>query len=491
MKPGFEALRSGAFRFALIFALAFATCSALLLLAVEHAISHYAVEAGEGALKSETAILLSEDNEGGRASLLRAIDRHRRAGGNDAFRYRLIDGAGHVLVNDLGPWPTRTGWGSVAVRESDARSAAKFETFKSLGVTLADGGVLTVAGDTYDILDLRARLDRFMIAAGLAITLFALLGGYLAGGMFIRRLGRVNAAIGRVMAGHVEERLPMIGISREFDLLSSNLNAMLDRIEGLVEGLRQVTTDIAHDLRTPLSRLRQHLEGMRASGRDDAAIASAIRQTDEILAIFRALLRIGSFEGGDGRQYFTPVDLSEVLDRVVAALQPVAEDRNKVLTANIAPDCLVVGDGELLAQMLINLIDNAIRHTPPGTRIAAMLDRADSDLVMTISDDGPGIPEAERGKVLTRFYRLDRSRHMPGAGLGLSMVSAIAALHWFSLELRDSGPGLTVRLTCPPAPPLARRKSAVITETVAEVPEKTSGIGAGSSPVATSTRWRA
>ncbi len=448
--PWLSGFRSGAFRFAFLLALASAVGASLLLVVVERSISQYAIAATEGGLRSEAAILQGEDREGGRPKLLAAIALHRRAGGDEAFRYQLVDGAGRLLVNDMGASAPRAGWGYVAIRDDPQEPGSDVEMLKSLGVPLADGGVLVVATDTYDIQELRRRLDRFTIIAGVGITLIALIGGYLIGGLFMRRLDRVNDAIGRVMAGNVAERLPTIGISREFDLLSTNLNAMLDRIGTLLDGLRQVTTDIAHDLRTPLSRLRQQLEAtrdMRDAGLYEASIESAIEQTDEILSIFRALLRIGTLEGGDGRQYFTLLNLSDLADRVVAAHQPVAEDEGKRLISEHEPGLLVVGDGELLAQMITNLVDNAIRHTTTGSRIVSKLERVDDIIVATISDDGPGIPADERVHVLTRFYRLDRSRNLPGAGLGMSLAAAIATLHHAHLELLDNCPGLRVQVT--------------------------------------------
>lgn len=454
-----KGLRSGAFRFALALAVAFAASAILLLVVVERSISSYAVAATEGGLKSESAILQGEEREGGRTDLLKAIDRHRRAGGEEAFRYQLMDGAGHTLVNDLGNNAAKLGWGTAQVRDDPSRQErTERETLKSFGVPLADGGELIVATDTYDIQELRRSLDRFTIMAGVGITLVALIGGYLTGGLFMRRLERVNEAIARIMGGNVAERLPTIGISPEFDELSSNLNRMLDRMSALMEGLRQVSTDIAHDLRTPLTRLRQQLEATHESGTIavyEAGIDNAVAQIDEILAIFRALLRIGTLEGGDGRQRFAIVDLSEVLARVVSAHQPVAEDYGKILLGDFDPGAWIEGDAELLAQMLTNLIDNAIRHTPRGTEIVAALARIGGTVVASISDTGPGIPKEERANVLTRFYRLDRSRNLPGAGLGMALVAAIASLHNVQLEVLDNAPGLRVCLTFRAVDPMA------------------------------------
>ena len=450
--------RSGAFRFALLLALAFAACAALVLFVVERSISRYARAATEGGLRTEAAILQDHDREDGRDNLRKEIARHRQAGGDEGFFFQLSDRNGHMVVNDLDQSVARLGIGTVTIRDDDHK-----EKLESLGVPLADGAVLVVATDSYDILEVRNRLGWITVLAGITITAFALAGGYVTGGLFMRRLERVNEAIGRVVAGNFAQRLPTIGISREFDLLTTNLNVLLDRIAALMDGLRQVTTDIAHDLRTPLTRLRQQLEAVldargargvldaRGAAHYEASIESAIAQTDEILGIFRALLRIGTMEGGDGRQHFAAVDMSEVMGRVVAAHEPVAEDAGKTLVGDHQPGVFVVGDADLIAQMLTNLIDNAIRHTPAGSRIVSRIEASGDHVIATIGDNGPGIPADERTNVLARFYRLDRSRNLPGAGLGMSLAAAIATLHHAQFDLLDNRPGLSVRITFPAA----------------------------------------
>jgi signal transduction histidine kinase len=449
-----EIFRSGAFRFALLLAFVFAAGSLLLLWTVESSISRYAREAVAGSLQSEAAILSSEDREGSRKDLLTAIQRHRHSAREQQFLYLLQDASGKILVNDLGKGRAGLGWGTVSIAddESGTNHESGIEQLKSLGTRLSDGSLLVIATDAFDVQELRHRLNLFTMWGGIGISLFALVGGYLVGGLFMRRLDRVNESVSRIMEGNLSERLPTIGMSREFDVLSANLNRMLGRIGALMEGMRQVSTDIAHDLRTPLSRLRQHLEATRESASIesyDAGVELAIAQADNILTIFRALLRIGSLEGGIGRQRFAVVDLSEIMNRVYLAYQPVAEDQGKMLVANHMPEITVQGDGELLAQMFTNLIDNALGHTPAGTQIVSTLSLCNGLVTASIADNGPGIPASERSNVLARFYRLDRSRNMPGSGLGLALVAAIASLHEIRVSLEDNAPGLRVKLEFP------------------------------------------
>jgi signal transduction histidine kinase len=446
-------LQSGAFRFSLLLAFVFAVGSLLLLWIVESSISRYAEQAIASSLQSEAAILSSEDREGGRSALLTALQRHRQSAREQQFLYSLRSPGGNVLLSDFGAASARLGWGTVSIVDDDAKMGQNgVEQLRSFGVRLSDGSQLVVATDAYDVQDLRRRLVLFTIVGGAMITLLALAGGYFVGGLFMRRLDKVNESLEQIMAGDLTERLPTIGISQEFDLLSINLNRMLDRIASLMDGLRQVSTDIAHDLRTPLSRLRQHLEATRGSAsidRYDAGVEMAITQTDEILGIFRALLRIGVLEGGVGRQRFGTVDLSEIMNRVYLAYQPVAEDQEKQLDVRHDSNVMVQGDRELLAQLFTNLIDNALNHTPPGTRIWSQLFVRNGQVVVSICDDGPGIPIKERINVLGRFYRLDRSRSLPGSGLGLALVAAIAALHEAKLTLEDNRPGLCVEIVFP------------------------------------------
>lgn len=443
----FSTLRSGAFRLALFFAAVFAVGAVALVVAVDVAVSRYAEQVTTDTLVTEATRLQGEDQHEGRRAVVEAI----RSAKGDAreFRYALIDPSAARLEGDLPSAPI--GWSSVKIAEraspGDPPDAAS--DMRTYGVTLRDRSRLIVGSDSYDVAELRDWLNTVALWTGIGITLLALGAGYLIASIFVRRLDRINATAQVVMEGHLSERLPVMDMGPEFDRLSVNLNRMLERIEALMTGMRQVSTDIAHDLRTPLTRLRQRLEAARESPSLEThrhAIDDATSQVDEILAVFRALLRIESLEAGIGTDRFKPVDLSDVLLRVATAYQPAIEDQAKALQLSIEPDISVEGDAELLAQMFNNLIENALVHTPEHTLITVDLRRKANAVVAIVSDNGPGIPTGEQSNVLQRFYRLEASRSLPGAGLGLSLVAAVANLHCAELSITDNNPGLTIAI---------------------------------------------
>jgi signal transduction histidine kinase len=238
------------------------------------------------------------------------------------------------------------------------------------------------------------------------------------------------------------------GTHDEIDQLVSSLNAMLSRIQQLMDGLRQVSSDIAHDLRTPLGRLRQHLEDARARATTtadyDAATDAAIEEADELLETFSALLRIAQVEAGAQKRGFTEVDLSDLVTSVGEAYQPAAEDSQHTLDYQIDDGIRLTGDRQLLAQMISNLVENALRHTQAGSTVSLALRKSSTGFEIEVADNGPGIPETEHGRVFDRFYRLDRSRSTAGSGLGLALVKAIAGLHGLTIRLEDRKPGLGV-----------------------------------------------
>jgi signal transduction histidine kinase len=448
--PVFRTIRSGPFRLALLFAAIFAVGSILLVIAVETAVASYAQQVTADTLTTEAGRLAVIARKTGTVGVANAI-RERATSPQAAFRYLLTDKAGLRLAGDLPPSADKVGWNTIDIAEPAVAGDPADEPapMKTYGIVLPGSARLVVGSDVYDVQELREWLDTVALWSGIGITLLALIAGYVIAAIFTRRLERLNLAVNTIMAGRLEQRVPVIGMDGEFDRLSANLNRMLDRIEALMMGVRQVSTDIAHDLRTPISRLRQHLESVvtdQGAPVPQRVIEEALTQIDGIMTIFGALLRIGTIEAGAGRARFKPVDLSEIMERVLLAYQPVAEDSGKTLTGAIHPGILVDGDADLLAQMFINLIENALTHTPADAAVTLDLQAEGDTIVAEVSDNGPGIPVEERENVLKRFYRLDGSRTENGAGLGLALAAAIAELHGTHLSLNDASPGLHVRL---------------------------------------------
>jgi signal transduction histidine kinase len=244
----------------------------------------------------------------------------------------------------------------------------------------------------------------------------------------------------------------LTGAGDEFDRLSGDINLMLDRISELMDGVRQVSNAIAHDLRTPLARLRGRLEAaLRDSDSPErfrATAEAALQELDQVVRIFEALLRIAEIEAGHRRAAFAPVDAAALAADVAELYQPLAEQRGLALEVDLAP-ATCTGDRTLVAQALANLVDNAIKHARPGGHVRVRSATREGSVELVVEDDGPGIPEGERDKVVRRFYRLEPSRGTPGSGLGLSLVVSVARLHGGRLDLEDAGPGLRARLVLP------------------------------------------
>lgn len=452
----FSPFRSGAFRFALMMAAIFAIGATALLILVEHAVSQYATEVANDNIAAEVAVLRDESRTAGMTETIRAVVRRENAVREHQLRYLVVDKDGNYLAGSLPAAVARLGWHNVALTNRDPRTDDGAETISltALGARLDNGAMVVVASDRSDLDELRWALGTSSALFGVLITALALLGGFAVGRMFLRRLDGVNRSVERIMHGSLTERLPTIGMSPEFDELSANLNRMLAQIEALMEAMRQVSTDIAHDLRTPLTRLRQRLEAVKESvcgSPVEQQVEGALGQIDDILGVFRALLRISSLEAGSGRQRIAQVDLTSLVLAIVDAYRPVAEDAAHVLSGSIEPNIFGRADPEMLAQAITNLIENAIIHTPAATRISVELAPKADGVALIVADDGPGVPASERKRILDRFYRLDNSRGTPGVGLGLALVSAVTSIHGGRLTITDNHPGLRTELFLPNA----------------------------------------
>lgn len=288
---------------------------------------------------------------------------------------------------------------------------------------------------------------------GWATAIAAILS--IAGGTFLatrvqQRLDTIASTMMSVSNGALTARIPLTGNDDDIDTVSAQVNAALERLAGLVEGMRQVSSDIAHDLKTPLNRLHIALEAI-ARKKDDAYIsddlAEAQSEIESINATFEALLRIAQIEAGARKERFTRIDLNAVVEKIADIYEEVAADQGKTLKATRAgKPAFVMGDADLLTQLFANLVENALRHCPAGTTIEINVAASAGAVSAEVRDDGPGIPEEEREKVFRRLYRMDKSRSTPGSGLGLSMTKAIADLHDADIKLHDAAPGLRVAL---------------------------------------------
>ena len=431
--------------YALVFALSIAALSGVVWFAAEQAIRGQIAES----VRRE-AIALSDEARATDAATAALLVERRLTRGRSSF-YLLQSPFGAAIAGNIEPVAPLVGPFESRIELVPPRGATQAlpEIREVIGyAALASDGTLAIAADGVEKLDAakRAILTAFAVA-GLASLLLAGAGGLLISRGFLRRIEAINRTAGAVMAGRLDARVPARPEGDEIDALGLNLNAMLERIHALMDNLKQVSSDVAHDLRTPLARLRQNLETAREDARTEpqfrAAIDAALGETDALLDTFAALLRIAQIESQARRAAFAPVDLSAVLRLAADTYAAVAEDGGRRLDADIAPDLRVAGDRELLTQMAANLIENALRHTPPGARVALSLRRDGAVIVARFADDGPGIPAPERDKALRRFYRLERSRTTPGDGLGLALVAAVVDLHGGALRLADAAPGAT------------------------------------------------
>lgn len=297
-------------------------------------------------------------------------------------------------------------------------------------------------------------LSSFVWALGLVIAI-AFAGGTLLASRVQRRLDRIADTMIAVSNGRLDARIPLLGSGDDIDVVSSQINAALERLAALVEGMKQVSTDIAHDLKTPLNRLKLTIDSAVNSVETGVRVADQLSEAraevERINETFDALLRIAQIEAGSRKARFAPVNLDEVVASIVEIYADVAEDDDKTLTVagEYQPANPISGDRELLVQMFSNLVENAIRHCGPGTRIEIKFESWGDKLVTVVSDNGPGIPAAERDRVFQRLYRIEKSRTTFGSGLGLSLVRAIAELHSADLLLDDNQPGVRVRIAFP------------------------------------------
>jgi len=400
-------------------------------------------------VRLEMDALQREIRTEGLAAAVAAI--RTRADSPGSLEYQLIAGDGRALLSDLAIADPHLGWSLINLPEARWREESS-ESFLVLTQQTPDGGLLTIGDDLDRGEHLRGAVLRTLIWVGFGALALAILAGIAATRLALQRMDGLSKTMTRVGAGDLSARAPEGGAKDDIEQLGRGINQMLSRIELLVANVKRVSTDIAHELRTPLAHVRQQLE-FAAQTSDIATAQEAMRlaqaKIDDVLRVFAAMLRLAEIDSGAGRARFSSLDLASLVERVVDAYRPDIEAAGRSFTVAPVEPCTIVGDADLLAQALGNLLENALRHTPKGSPIALSL-RALPDLIrLQVEDRGSGIPASDRDRALGPFVRLDPSRTSAGAGLGLSIVSAVARLHKAHLLLEDAEPGLRVTLEFP------------------------------------------
>jgi signal transduction histidine kinase len=446
-----------AFRLAALYFLIFAASVLGVLLFVYWTSADFVERQTEATLDAEITGLAEQYAQRGLSGLIQIVAARSAGDRGDAMIYLVTDPDGKPLAGNIAAWPagvpTHSAWLSFSL-ERMANGRPELHPARGRLFIIPGGYRLLVGRDISDAAAFRSQVRATLLWAGLIALCIGLIGGTVMSRNLLRRVEQVNRTSERVMAGNLSDRVPLRGTSDEFDQLAANLNRMLDQIERLMTAMREVTDDVAHDLRTPLSRLRTRLEralseppgaDASASSSHGEAIRAAIAEADRLLATFNALLSIAELESGARRDEQGPLDLSQVAWAAAELYDPVVEEKGFILNVLAEPGVIIRGDRHLLSQALDNLLDNALKYAGAG-EIEIRVCRHDGQAVLEVADRGPGIPEADREIVLDRFVRLEASRTTPGNGLGLSLVRAIVRRHGGSVVLEDNRPGLRVRI---------------------------------------------
>jgi len=453
-------VRSTAFRLTLVYLLVFALYAAALLAYFALNTGRLITEQITATVETEIAVLTEQYTVGGLRRLVLILENRSLRPGSSL--YLVTAPTGQALAGNVGSLAPgvldKTGWSETVYRRLDEQDAAEHSALVRV-VQLSGGFRLLVGRD----LEERGRMREIITAAARgSVALVVVLG--LAGGFFVtrrvlRRFDAMTDTTQRIMGGDLSDRLPVTGTGDELDRLAVNLNDMLDRIEALMGGLKEVSDNIAHDLKTPLTRLRNRCEAALRTAKSEpdyrAALESMLDESEGLIRTFDALLMIARAESGHSRDNMMEFDAAEIVRGVGELYEPVAEEKGLSFKVEAADGATIRGNRELLSQALANLVDNAIKYSRPGGEITEAAEvilsaRPAGDRVLIgVADHGPGIAEADRAHAIERFVRLPQSAAEPGSGLGLSLAAAVARLHGGELRLEDNTPGLKAVVDLP------------------------------------------
>lgn len=445
-------LGTTAVRLSALYLALFAICAIALVFYVTAISERLLRDQTQRAVKVELSAISEVYQNAGVVGLVRAVDRRSRQPGANLYIIATPQGeiiAGNVASLQPGVLDT-DGWTSLPFRyQRFGTGEARNHRAMAQIVFLPNGMRLMVGRDIGEPEQIRGLVRQALVMALAIMFIGAIAIWFFVGRRALKRIDHMSEASKKILAGDLSQRLPVAGSGDEFDRLSLSLNTMLGRIERLNEGLRQVSDNIAHDLKTPLTRLRNRAEAALADSHDESGhrkvLEEMIGESDQLIRTFNALLMISRVEAGSAAAEMSQVDLSDIATDAAELYEPVAEEAGVELTHAVAPGIRVKGNRELLSQSLSNLIENAIKYVdgPKPARIEVRLTRDKAGVHLSVVDNGPGIASDKREDVVKRFVRLDESRSKPGIGLGLSLVEAVAALHGGRLELTDTDPGNT------------------------------------------------
>lgn len=450
-----QLLRSSAVRVALLHALLFGAAVLVLFTFIYWSTAGFMRQQADAATAAEIEGLAERYRVEGVRGLTALIEQRLSRAPVGPSIYLFATPERQRIAGNIDRWPSdqfdSSGWVDFRLGDPTIGSTREGGFARAKVLRLAGGYLLLVGRDMQEIEAIENRIAR-TLAWGIAITaMLALLSGVGLAQEMGRRLVKINVAIDEIMAGELSRRLPSHESGDELDMLVEKVNGMLDSLESSMDDVRRVSDNIAHDLRTPLTRLRNRLESLRKveEAESNQAIDNAIHDADHLLHTFNALLRIARVESRRAREGFAPVELAPLVADVAELYAPLADERQQSLEVVTNSQPAIIADRDLIFQALANLLDNAVKYTPTSGHLRLALDTDDDFALLTVQDNGPGIAAESRERSLRRFWRADSSRSTPGSGLGLSLVEAVARLHGASLRLEDADPGLRVVLKLP------------------------------------------
>lgn len=465
-------MKTTAARLTALYLVLFAACAVALVVYMTSLSSRMLVAQTRGTISEEVAGLAGAYRRGGLPHLVRVVEQRARQPG--ANLYLIADPNGRILtgnVESLAPGVIdNVGWTErpfvyrrygersnlLAGEGSERSDRTPRHSALAMVFKLPNQMLVLVGRDLVEPQRFNDIVQRSMVVALAMMGIGAFLIWFFVGRRALKRIDNLSEASRRIMGGDLNGRLPVSGSGDEFDRLSENLNSMLGRIARLNEGLKQVSDNIAHDLKTPLTRLRNRAEsvlsGKRSTREYREALEATIAESDQLIRTFNAILMISRLEAGKSTEATTEVNLAETVRDVVELYEPLAEDQGVALSASVAVEAVISGNRELIGQALSNIVDNAIKYSANASdapQVSVALNVEGAGVSLTVRDNGPGVPEADRERATERFVRLEESRSMPGAGLGLSLAKAVMTFHHGELLLGDADPGLEVKMVFP------------------------------------------